>query len=1132
MPVIYGSNPSEILRAPDGVTFVSFVLDRTRDGSVWPPVPDAIWSGEFTVGQPLETAPRPMLMGPRDRLYWKESAGTIKQTNGMPPVSLMEGAAPIDGSPAATIVYGMFFNADSYATDDSRVEPTDDRLYFGYITSDTLFRVAYWSGTAWTLLPVGSRSLATGSGALGLIPAGVDSGDLLVAWENDSLFPGTRNVVQRWDGAAWTDELYLNLNNLSTILRNIIPWGSTSVLLLGCDNANPGHVSMIHQRSAAGVWVDISPTSWDNDAVGVQWGNNVDRFTCGAIEYEGDLYVAWRDENYTRTEIWKRTTPLVAVVGYPNADPYWTLDLDLIAEGTGANTAPLSLTVIDGDLYVGCESYGAGSGFEIDYLLIKRGGSWIRQSCGSIDTTISYLVESLEGTVVPPSGNTSGVYSPTIRVRAFWDRPRAFSAWSVGTEWLMGVHEYRQFVRYDDVVADPTSYGPLSGLWYFRGSLAVGGPGLEDLTSSTIVNLGSTSSPFGGIDPPISDPLLDINYGQTIHTCGKVDVVDALVLTCRPPNGKSFANINMQDDYYELEEDPTTYHPDLPLAPGNGLIYTRKLATGRIPLCYEFVCPDITGIAPASGDILGGNVVILTGTNLFSNQVRDGQHNASARYRRLYNQVYVRNAAGRMEIANSDTVEFIDTEHVSFVVPPFPGGSSPIVTVIFEPAGLRLFGSSSHNFRGTYRCPADTIPYTYTNVSANPSDLYILGSLDTVLGLGGEGGDIDIPPPINPPPPPPPPPELSVTIMSNFSLARRLANLCERILYRLGDSDQRIWDEAEIDTYIQEAAFQMVDRTRLVWDQLFLEDIPPGFDHTHSWEVGLLEYEFNYGEASYNYEWEVEYGVAANLWYEEDVSWANHTSPADIEHLDDADIDQQHATAELSNSLVEIDRATWDNNGIPALSPRHLSEVDTRYEITRGEVHGFTWRKDGPRTFRKVRVPNAMAAVITHEGSWGIARNTEAAYPDDLTGMSWGIPRRITSYHPMGKTVGFGMPRRFYQDGRNVKVEHWRKFDAECGMTDLKDGVERRLAGEIPRHYFMYMADYCQMKALRRNGPGQNYKLAQLYSDRWERDIARIKNRVNRKQKQRVSRMGGNDPSPRGGPPRPRLPWQYGSKIR
>lgn len=377
-----------------------------------------------------------------------------------------------------------------------------------------------------------------------------------------------------------------------------------------------------------------------------------------------------------------------------------------------------------------------------------------------------------------------------------------------------------------------------------------------------------------------------------------------------------------------------------------------------------------------------------------------------------------------------------------------------------------------------------------------------------------------------------PPDEFAFELENAASRALRLANLCSRVLHRLGDSAQVIWAEEEIDSYIQQAMFEMVTLTRLVWDQLYLENIPPGFHCTMEDEEDLLEHEFHYGVAACTQEWELEYGETAGFWLADEVSWGNHTSPAELPYLARLGLGTMLGTAIMPTSLIEIERSSWDHRTMEALSVRGLIDNDSRFEETEGEVFGYTWRKDGPRTFRKMRVPAEMAQLMTTDGSFGIARNIDDPSESEGVAGTWGIPRRIRGWHPMGSTVGYGLPRRFYYDSLNVKVEHWRKFEALCKQSELKDGEIQNFAGEIPRHYFLYIGDYCQWMALKRNGPGRNYKLAQLYKDRWDRNLGRIKDRIGRQNKERVYRAGGNDPAPRGGPPRPRLPWQYGKRVR
>ena len=255
--------------------------------------------------------------------------------------------------------------------------------------------------------------------------------------------------------------------------------------------------------------------------------------------------------------------------------------------------------------------------------------------------------------------------------------------------------------------------------------------------------------------------------------------------------------------------------------------------------------------------------------------------------------------------------------------------------------------------------------------------------------------------------------------MANFDPATVAAaatiaqtNLSRRVLHRLGDSDEKVWTMSEVDSYLPLAVSEMALRTRVMWDRLSLDDL-----------MALT------GQTS--------------------------TPPP--------------AVVVLPVIFTEIERATGKNGPIgqiEALSPRDLAQADSRYEITTGEVFGYTLRKDGPRTMRLIRVPPT---------------------------------------NPIG-----------------VNIDYWRTFEATRDLS------------ELPNRYFLYLADYMQWRCLTRSGPGQDFKLAQLYKNRWERGLERIIDRLSKIHKDRVGRLGGTDTSDvrSSGPPRPKLPWQYGSRYR
>lgn len=347
----------------------------------------------------------------------------------------------------------------------------------------------------------------------------------------------------------------------------------------------------------------------------------------------------------------------------------------------------------------------------------------------------------------------------------------------------------------------------------------------------------------------------------------------------------------------------------------------------------------------------------------------------------------------------------------------------------------------------------------------------------------------------------------------------RLDNIVERVLHRLGDSAQTIWQFDEIEGYLQHGAREMSASVPTVWDQIYLENLPAGFHATSDWEEDLVD--FHYGVASYTFPDEADY-IDDEEMELDDVFQANHTSPSDIEFMEGVGASTaMRGIVELPDELVAIERATWDYRGIDATSPGRLRKLDDQYQQTPGEVFGYAFREEGPRTFRKIRVPTAVADTYVVEGSWGILRDPADIDDPEVEG-TWGIPRIIPGHAPMGDTEGWGLPRRVYRDGKNVRVEHWRL------------PVVSPTESELPDRYFLYLGHYCQWKALTRNGPGQDYKLAQFYKTLWDRGLRRIRDRGERQSKERVSRMGGSTGSPSVSqrPPRPKLPWQYGSTTR
>lgn len=349
-----------------------------------------------------------------------------------------------------------------------------------------------------------------------------------------------------------------------------------------------------------------------------------------------------------------------------------------------------------------------------------------------------------------------------------------------------------------------------------------------------------------------------------------------------------------------------------------------------------------------------------------------------------------------------------------------------------------------------------------------------------------------------------------------------LGQLRAQVASRLGDVEAAIWTGDEIDLHLVDGYQQIANTLGVFWDQAYLENRPAAFSVSQTWELAFLgsAAPFTVGVANFTYEDERRLLGDERL----RLGPANYTSPFEFTdgHLSDAGADTSiPATADLPKTVTALDRVTWDARGIDAMEARTLSRMDARYELTVGEVYGYIWQKDGIRTLRKVRVPGQPSDNAQIDGAWGLLRNPADLADDTVTG-TWGVPRRIPGHHPIGPDT-FGAPRRPFLDGKNVRVEHFRQGRALDSSASVC---------ELPDRYAVYLRDYAMALCLGRRGPGQDLKLAAHFQQRWDRAIARIQRRLQVVDAERVSVIGGDGRPSVSRPPRPSLPWQYGSRVR
>lgn len=350
----------------------------------------------------------------------------------------------------------------------------------------------------------------------------------------------------------------------------------------------------------------------------------------------------------------------------------------------------------------------------------------------------------------------------------------------------------------------------------------------------------------------------------------------------------------------------------------------------------------------------------------------------------------------------------------------------------------------------------------------------------------------------------------------------RLSDLLTMTRTRLGDAQQIIWSDEEITGYLQAGYKELATALGVFWDITYLENLPRVFSYTQAWERAYLNtFAAPYDAGFANYTFDDERRLLGD---ERLMSGPAHaTSHFEVTEgfLSDAGVTDIPATAELPKTLTALQRVLWDKRAIDAMEARRLQRVDSRYEITKGEVYGYIWQKDGIRTLRKVRVPAEIADTVTVDGSWGVLRDPTDLSTSTVTG-TWGVPRRIPGHHPIGPHL-WGLPRRPFLEGKNVRVEHVRQGRALVDLTDVC---------ELPDRYALYLRDYAMQECLQRPGPGQDLALALHFGQRWDRGLARIARRLDMVDTEHISVLGGDEYPLQSRPPRPSLPWSYGSQVR
>jgi hypothetical protein len=146
--------------------------------------------------------------------------------------------------------------------------------------------------------------------------------------------------------------------------------------------------------------------------------------------------------------------------------------------------------------------------------------------------------------------------------------------------------------------------------------------------------------------------------------------------------------------------------------------------------------------------------------------------------------------------------------------------------------------------------------------------------------------------------------------------------------------------------------------------------------------------------------------------------------------------------------------------------------------------------------------------------------------------------REAERIDPLYRTTE-GDPVAYIVEGDGLTSIRYYRVPADDGAaTDIYIEYQRRAATlssggtslDLPDRYCDYVRHYVMWLAYERDGPGQNLKMAEHYRQRYVLGIDRMLKRKSAIHSARIQRLGGSEK------PRtlgyPRLPWQYGQRVR
>lgn len=343
------------------------------------------------------------------------------------------------------------------------------------------------------------------------------------------------------------------------------------------------------------------------------------------------------------------------------------------------------------------------------------------------------------------------------------------------------------------------------------------------------------------------------------------------------------------------------------------------------------------------------------------------------------------------------------------------------------------------------------------------------------------------------------------------------------VLDRLGDLDNDIWSRAEIALYLQDGSDLFTRRAKCIYDQVVIPNVPQSANWTTDLEYYLVSQRpgSNLSDAPIQRSGDEQLGVAGRVGgaYGQPAQMSSPFITADTATDAAQGIPGSIPGGRLPSSTVDVIRVAYDQITLAGTSSQQMRSMDQTYETRVGDPQWFIWDKDGLFFLRVVPAASGNADYPYISGSWGTRTQTDdtsvAVSTAEASGYEtggYGILRAQTDAFPAGGP--WGSPTIIHPTTDNILVEVNR--------------LARPLTSypiEIPDAYRKYLVFWAMSRALRREGPGQDIELGDHYADRFEMGIARMVEKRDKLQQERVGKFGGQPAADAMGWPQPPTGW-------